>query len=88
MKKMATAPSPRRKGAAPRKWLEATVSPSASTSTGTSPIQNFDHRNARIETGDVRTIQKAAPSADTEGNTKRTATAESTKAAMARFTKA
>src|SRR5262249_44324112 len=88
MKKIDTAPTARRKGAAPRKWFEATVRASASTSTGTRPIQNFDHRNARMETGDVRTIQNAAPSADTDGNTKRTAIAESTNAAMARFTNA
>ena len=41
-----------------------------------------------METGDVRTIQKAAPSAETAGKTNRTATADSTNAAMARFTKA
>src|SRR5262245_42279698 len=88
MKKIATAPTARRKGSAPRKWFEATVRAAASTSTGTTPIQNFDHRNARIDTGEGRTTQNAAPSAETEGNTKRTATAESTNAAMARFTNA
>ena len=36
----------------------------------------------------MRTIQNAAPSAETAGKTKRTATAESTNAAMARFTNA
>ncbi len=39
-------------------------------------------------TGDERTIQKLAPSAETAGKTKRTATAARTKAAMHRFTKA
>ena len=61
---------------------------SASTNTGTRPVQNFDQRKARMGTGEVRTIQNAAPSAETAGNTKRTATADSTKPAMARLTKA
>ena len=61
---------------------------SASTSTGTRPVQNFDHRKARMGTGEVRMTQNAGPSAETAGNTKRTATAESTNAAMARFTNA
>ncbi len=38
--------------------------------------------------GAVRMIQNAGPSAETAGNTKRTATADSTNAAMARLTKA
>ena len=41
-----------------------------------------------MRTGAVRTIQKAGPSADTAGKTKRTATAAVTKAAMARLTNA
>ncbi len=35
-----------------------------------------------MPTGEVRTIQKAGPSAETAGKTNRTATAEITKAAM------
>src|SRR5437773_2334591 len=88
MKKMASAVTIFRKTVVPRKWLEATVRASARSVTGTRAVQNLDHRNERMGTGAVRTIQKAAPSADTEGKTKRTATAESTKAAMARFTNA
>src|SRR5262245_23603865 len=88
MKKIAAASTHFRNGATPRNWFESTVSTSAMSSTGQSPVQNFDQRNARRLTGDVRMIQNAAPSADTEGNTKRTATAESTNAARARFTKA
>ena len=40
------------------------------------PVQNFDQRKSRIETGAVRMIQNAGPSADTAGKTKRTATAD------------
>src|SRR5687767_14355704 len=88
MNTIATAPTTCRKGAAPRRRLDVIVSASDRTSTGTSPVQNFDHRNAFMVTGDERTSQNAAPSAETAGNTNRTATAESTKAAMARFTNA
>ena len=64
------------------------MSASATTRTGTRPVQNFDHRNARVGSGEVRITQNAGPSAETSGKTKRTATADSTKAAMARFTNA
>ncbi len=85
MKMTATAHTTWRKGRAPRYWLETTVRPRASTSTGGRPVQNFDQRKARMDTGDERTIQNAGPSAETAGNTKRTATAESTKPASSRF---
>ena len=88
MKKTATAPRTRRNGSAPRKRLETIVNASASMRIGTRPVQNLDHRKLRIGMGAVRMIQKAGPSADTAGKTKRTATAESTKEAMARFTNA
>ena len=55
---------------------------------GGRPIQNFDHRKRRMLSGELRTSQKAGPSAETAGKTKRTATADSTKAAMARLTNA
>ena len=42
----------------------------------------------RSDIGDVRIIQNAAPSADTAGNTKRTATVAITKPAMPRLTNA
>ena len=35
-------------GRTPRNWLAATVSTSVSTSTGTRPVQNFDHRKSRM----------------------------------------
>ena len=69
-------------GSTPRNSLAAIVSTSVSTSTGTSPVQNFDHRKSRSEIGDVRMIQNAAPSADTAGNTNRTATVAITSPAM------
>src|SRR5262245_36978097 len=88
MKKTASAVTTFRNSTVPRNWLETMVRASARTTTGTSPVQNFDHRKERIGTGAVRTIQKAGPSADTAGKTKRTATADSTKAARPRLTKA
>ena len=88
MKKIATAPTARSTGSAPRKWFDTTVRASAISRIGTRPVQNLDHRKLRIGTGALRMIQKAGPSAETAGKTKRTATAESTKAAMPRFTKA
>src|SRR5262245_12885562 len=88
MKKMATAVRTFRKGVVPRKSFETRVSTSARVATGTKPVQNFDHRNERMGTGAVRTIQKAGPSEETAGKTKRTATADSTKDAIPRFTKA
>src|SRR5215510_14569779 len=77
-----------RNASTPRNWFETVVRVSASSNIGTRPIQNFDQRNALMLTGALRTTQNAEPSADTAGNTKRTATAESTKAAIARLTKA
>src|SRR5262249_52352991 len=88
MKTMATPARTWRNGAAPRKRFERTVRLSASTSMGARPVHNFDHRNARMPIGDVRMIQKAGPSAETAGKTNRAATADSTKAAIARFTNA
>src|SRR6185503_16206076 len=88
MQKIAAALITLRNGSVPRNSLDTIVSASASTSVGTSPVQNFDHRKAFMLTGAVRTSQNAAPSADTAGNTKRTATDESTNEAIARFTNA
>src|SRR5262245_34684227 len=88
MKKTATASTIFRNGATPRNSFDNTVSTSAISSTGQRPVQNFDHRNARRLTGDVRMIQNAAPSAETDGKTKRTATADRTNEARARLTKA
>ncbi len=85
---MVTAPTIWKKARARRKWFEITVMPRASVRTGTRPSQNFDQRKRRMETGAVRTIQNAGPSTDTAGKTKRTATADMTKAAMARLTNA
>ena len=85
MNAIAQAARPRRTGATPSRWFDAIVSASARTRIGTSPVQNFDHRNDESRTGDVRTIQNAGPSADTAGNTKRTATAAVTNAAIARL---
>ncbi len=64
------------------------MSASASSRIGTKAVQNLDHRTADTRTGAVRTIQKARPSAEIAGKAKRTAIADITKAAMARFTKA
>ena len=75
-------------GSTPRNSLAAIVSTSVSTSTGTRPVQNFDQRKSRSEIGEVRMIQNAAPSADTAGNTNRTATVAITNPAMPRFTNA
>jgi len=50
------------------------ASASARTRIGSSPVQSFDHRNEDMDTGALRTIQKAGPSAETAGKTKRTAT--------------
>src|ERR1700741_4752507 len=88
MQKMAAALITFRNGSVPRNSLETIGSASASTRIGTSPVQNLDHRNAFMVTGAVRTSQNAAPSAETAGNTKRTATDESTNEAIARFTNA
>jgi hypothetical protein len=55
---------------------------------GTKPVQNLDHRKVPMPTGEARTIQNAAPSAETAGKTNRTATAAVTKAAISRLTKA
>jgi hypothetical protein len=41
--------------------LPATIRISVNTSTGTSPVQNFDHRKSFSEIGAVRMIQNAAP---------------------------
>ena len=68
--------------------MAAIVSPSLNTSTGTRPVQNFDHRKSLNEIGAVRMIQNAAPSADTAGNTNRTATVAITNPAIPRFTNA
>src|SRR5688500_4787721 len=87
MKTTATAVTIWRKRSTPRNWLPAIVRTSASTSSGSRPVQNFDHRNSRRPIGDVRMIQNAAPSADTAGNTKRTATVAITKPAMPRLRK-
>src|SRR5512143_3675487 len=88
MRPMAPAQRSFRKSGTPRSWLDATVRASARTRMGTRPVQSFDQRKDDMGTGAVRTIQKAAPSAETAGKTKRTATAEVTKAAIARLTKA
>ncbi len=88
MKMMATAAIDFTKGSTPRNSLPTIVSTSVSASTGTRPVQNFDQRKSRSDTGDVRMIQNAAPSAETAGNTKRTATVAITKPAIARFTNA
>jgi hypothetical protein len=88
MKAMPDAPSTRRNGSTPRSRLDAIVSASARIRIGTRPIHSLDQRNDDSLTGEVCTIQNAGPSADTAGNTKRTATAAVTKAAIARFTKA
>src|SRR3954463_5529486 len=88
MKKIAAAAMILRNGSTPRNWLAAIVSTSVSTSTGSRPVQNFDHRKSRIVTGDVRMIQNAGPSADTAGNTNRTATVAMTNPAIPRLTNA
>src|SRR5262249_12796370 len=77
-----------RNGSTPRNSFAATVRSSVSSSTGTSPDQNFDHRKSRSDTGEVRMIQNAAPSADTAGNTNRTATVDITSPAIPMFTNA
>ena len=74
-----------RNGSTPSSSLPATIRHSVSTSTGTSPVQNFDHRKSFSEIGAVRMIQNAAPSAETAGNTNRTATVAMTNPAMARL---
>src|SRR5262249_55179307 len=88
MKSTVTAATPRRNGSMPRNWFAATVSPSVSRNTGSRPIQNLDQRKARSDTGAVRMIQNACPSADTAGNTKRAQTVDMTSPAIARFTNA
>src|SRR5262245_48913054 len=88
MKTIAAAATRARNGSTPRKLLPTTVRISLSTRTGNTPIQNFDHKKSRRDTGDVRTIQNAAPSDDTAGNTKRTATVDMTRPAIARLTNA
>ena len=88
MNTMASAAITFSSGSTPRNSLAVIVRTSVSTSTGTSPVQNFDHRKSRSEIGDVRMIQNAAPSADTAGNTNRTATVAITNPAMPRFTNA
>src|SRR5258705_10703774 len=75
-------------GSTPRNWFAATVGNSVSTSTGTSPVQNCDHRKSRSEIGEVPIIQNAAPSDETAGNTKRTATVAITNPAIPRFNNA
>ena len=85
MKATDTAATCFRNGSLPRNSLPTIVRHSVSTSTGTSPVQNFDHRKSLSEIGAVRMIQKAAPSADTAGNTKRTVTVAITKPAMPMF---
>ena len=65
--------------------MASTVSVSVSTSTGTSPVQNFDQRKSPRAIGAVRMIQNAAPSAETAGNTNRTATVAMTKPAIPRL---
>src|SRR6476646_5858311 len=75
-------------GSTPRNSFAAIVRPSVSTSTGTNPVQNFDHRKSCSEMGDVRTIQNAGPSAETAGNTNRTAMVAITNPAIPRFTNA
>src|SRR5205823_7432807 len=85
MNAIATAVSTFRNGSMPRNWLAAIVNPSVSTSTGTRPVQNFDQRKSLNETGAVRIIQNAAPSADTAGNTNRTATVAITNPASPRL---
>ncbi len=79
MKTIATADIRFRNGSTPSSSLPATIRLSVSINTGTSPVQNFDHRKSRSEIGAVRMIQNAAPSADTAGNTNRTATVDITK---------
>src|SRR5688500_160639 len=88
MKTTATAATTFRKGSTPMNSLAAMVRTSVNSTIGTTPVQNFDQRKSRIETGDVRTSQNAAPSADTAGNTNRTATVATTKPAIPRFTSA
>src|SRR5260370_37989831 len=83
---MAPATKTQRNRRKPRSRMDPTASPTAMTRMGTSPVQNLDQRNTRMETGEERTIQKAAPSAETAGETKRTAARHTTKAAMARVT--
>ena len=50
-------------------WFAAIVRKVAKNTTGKKPVTNFDHRNADIDTGDVRRIQKDVLSIDTAGNT-------------------
>jgi hypothetical protein len=71
----------------PRNSLATMVRPSERTKMGSKPVQNFDHRKCRIDMGAVRMIQNAAPSAETAGKTKRTATAAITKEARPRLRK-
>src|SRR5438132_1370681 len=88
MKKIAAGVTTFRNGSTPSDWLAAIVSVSLNSSTGTRPIQNLDQRKSRNEIGALRIIQKAAPSTDTAGNTKRTATVAITNPASPRFRKA
>src|ERR1051325_9320764 len=85
MNTIATGDMRLRNGSTPSSWLPDTISTSVNSSTGTSPVQNFDHKKSFNEIGAVRMIQNAAPSADTAGNTKRTVTVDITKPAIARF---
>jgi hypothetical protein len=85
MKTTAAADMRFRNGSTPSRLFPATIRISVNTSTGTSPVQNFDHRKSFSEIGAVRMIQNAAPSAETAGNTKRTVTVDITKPAIARF---
>ena len=88
MKTTATAATTFRNGSTPINSLAAIVSISVNRTIGTRPVQNFDQRKSCIEIGDVRISQNAAPSADTAGNTKRTATVATTNPAIPRFTNA
>ena len=89
MKTMATAQSTWRKGRAPRKLVRDDGEALGQDQHGHEPGPELrPEERAAWRPATERTIQKAAPSAETAGKTKRTATAESTKAAMARFTKA
>ena len=85
MKMIAIAVRYFRNGATPRNSFATTVSTSLKIVSGMSPIQNFDHKNCFNEIGDVRMIQNACPSADTAGNTNRTAMVAITKLARPRF---
>ena len=74
-----------RNGSTPRNSLAVIVNPRVNTRIGTRPVKNFDQRKSRSETGDVRMIQNAPPSADTAGNTNRTATVATTNPAQGRI---